>query len=325
MYLAVVAAKELPKLDSSTAFAITTIAGGKDKTNVTAKALADVSMEKAADNAGAIAFASDETVYAKADIAFKLGEAKYQVRDYETIAMDTTQANLANMMEIKTLGDITGFTFIGAMNPGADWTTADVTALTFTPTYTVTKITDTEVAISGGYKQIQTAAQASAAAAATAAAAANTFKTTYADILAKTTATVTYADLGATKGITAALTAYEALDAAAKALLADEKELLDDLKEAAETPNEVFFTWSDEDGGAFWLGADTDNGFEGVTAKSQVTSFKINDIDLTAKVTVAEGWVGVSGADWEAAGGGEATSYEATAVINGKLYTGSFE
>lgn len=214
MYLAVVAAKEQPKLDGSTAFAITNVTGGKNITNVTATALADVSMEPAANNAGAVAFAaSTETdTIAKADIAFKLDKAVYHIRDYDTLDWNTTQAQLANMVEISTLGGISGFTFIGAMNQNVDWTTANVTALTFTPTYKITKVTETETA-TGGYKQIQTAAAAAAAEAAATAASVSAFTTTHADVvalLADTTA-VEGTDAELTK-INAAIAAFEALD-----------------------------------------------------------------------------------------------------------------
>jgi hypothetical protein len=57
------------------------------------------------------------------------------------------------------------------------------------------------------------------------------FTTTYADVLELTTSTVTYEDL---EDVNAALTAYNGLSAEAKAELADEKELLDALAEAAE-------------------------------------------------------------------------------------------
>jgi hypothetical protein len=59
------------------------------------------------------------------------------------------------------------------------------------------------------------------------------FKTTYATILAKTTATVEASDLAT---IEAALAAYGDLTAEAKALLITEKDLLDELKAAAEAP-----------------------------------------------------------------------------------------
>ena len=82
-------------------------------------------------------------------------------------------------------------------------------------------------------EEIKAAEEADAAATAEA----NTFKTTHATILGKTTETVTSSDLPA---ITAALTAYEELSDAAKAKLVDgEKSLLDALKAKAEEPQYI--------------------------------------------------------------------------------------
>ena len=82
-------------------------------------------------------------------------------------------------------------------------------------------------------EEIKAAEEADAAATAEA----NTFKTTHATILGKTTETVTSSDLPA---ITAALAAYEELSDAAKAKLVDgEKSLLDALKAKAEEPQYI--------------------------------------------------------------------------------------
>lgn len=154
MYLAVVGSAAAPKEDASTAFAVNVKDGANDH-NATAAKLADVSMSAA--SGGEVAF-SKGADYANAEIAFKLGKSTYAVQDGQTIDWDTDQEALAGKMEITALGDITGFTFTGKMNTGADWTTADVDSLTFTPVYTITDVTGNEVATtSGGYKQIDTA------------------------------------------------------------------------------------------------------------------------------------------------------------------------
>lgn len=303
MYLAVVAAKELPKMgDGSTAFGITEVTGGKDITNVTKKALADISMEKAASDAGAVAFtAGTGDTYAKADIAFKLGKAEYKIRDYDNITWETTQADLAKMTEIKTLGDITGFTFIGAMNPNVDWTTANVTALTFTPTYTVSKITDKEEAVTGGYKQIKTADQISAEADVEATTAANNFKSTYETLLAKTTETVAYEDLD---DINTALDALEALSEAAQGKLTAEKATLEGLKTAAAAKAFTDATCHGEwEGEKLWLAADADTGFASDTVTVEVKG-KTGDFTAFTNFTYSDGWVGIEWSAIETAIGG---------------------
>lgn len=67
---------------------------------------------------------------------------------------------------------------------------------------------------------------------------ANQFKTDYATILSKTTATVTSADLD---DINAALSKYDKLSEGAKALLTEEKTLLDNLKAKADTATGLTF------------------------------------------------------------------------------------
>lgn len=159
MYVAIVGSKAAPKDNSETpaAFEVTPVAGGANTINATNAALADVTMEAA--SGGAAVFVADETAYATSKIAFKLGKTKYAVQDNESIDWTTTQAQLASKMEYDTLGDVTGFTFTGAMNKAADWTKADVSSLTFTPIYSVTDVTGDEVATTdGGYKQIDVAA-----------------------------------------------------------------------------------------------------------------------------------------------------------------------
>lgn len=221
MYLAIVGSTNAPKTLADAAFEVTEVASGKNTENASADNLCDVAMTAA--SSGAVVFASDTSKYALAETAFSLGAATYDVQDDQTIDFTTTQSTLAGKMEMTVLGDVTGFTLVGAMNKNADWTKADVSALSFAPVYSVTDATGEETA-AGGYKQVQTAAAAAVATA-------NTFKTTHATILAKTAETVAYEDLDA---IEAALDAYDALDAAVKANLTEEKALLEGLKTAAE-------------------------------------------------------------------------------------------
>lgn len=153
MYLALVASGAAPKTLSGDAFAVETVASGANTENATAANLSDVDMTPA--TSGSVAFAKDETYYAFAETAFSLKKATYDVQDDKTIDFTTTQEQLAASMEITGLGDVTGFTLVGAMNPDADWTKADVSTLSFAPVYSVTDATGEEVA-AGGYKQVKT-------------------------------------------------------------------------------------------------------------------------------------------------------------------------
>ena len=168
MYLAVAPASAAVTKGYETAFAdeaytvteVTyAIAAGDDGVkahNITAKSLADVDMTAA--TAGIQAFEDN-----KATIAYQLGAAEYELQTNKNPDFTTTQAQMAELVQPKTLGDITGFTFVGAMNPQVDWTKVNVTALKITPTYEIVDIDGTEEAIaSAGYGQIEPFAEASA-------------------------------------------------------------------------------------------------------------------------------------------------------------------
>jgi len=132
---------------SSTAFGIT-----DGVSNVTGALLADVVMTAA--TGGAQAFKTGETKTESA-IAFTLGKGVYELKSDAHPSFDTTQAQFAAMVQPKTLGDIVGFTFTGAMNTDADWTKADLTAISITPTYEINEADGTETAVTGGgYNQI---------------------------------------------------------------------------------------------------------------------------------------------------------------------------
>jgi len=132
---------------SSTAFGIT-----DGVSNVTGALLADVVMTAA--TGGAQAFKTGETKTESA-IAFTLGKGVYELKSDAHPSFDTTQAQFAAMVQPKTLGDIVGFTFTGAMNTDADWTKADLTAISITPTYEIDEADGTETAVTGGgYNQI---------------------------------------------------------------------------------------------------------------------------------------------------------------------------
>ncbi|MCR4651625.1 MAG: InlB B-repeat-containing protein [Lachnospiraceae bacterium] len=121
--------------------------------NVVAATLGDILMETAAAGTWKT-FAADETVKAKADIAYKLTEARFAIKDGEIVDFNTTQSQLGQKIEITALGGVAGFTITGAINPNADWTDADASAITFTPTYTWGDVTDEEVAVEGAYNQV---------------------------------------------------------------------------------------------------------------------------------------------------------------------------
>lgn len=158
MYLAVAGGgAAIAKSRDNTAFAV-----ANGASNVTAALLADVAMT--AEDGGAQAFAAGGDGLASTSIAFTLGAAEYALKSGSTPMFDTTQTAFAAMVEAKELGDIVGFTFIGAMNKNADWTKANLSAITITPTYEFEDATGEETAVTGGaYNQIEAGASAAAA------------------------------------------------------------------------------------------------------------------------------------------------------------------
>lgn len=120
---------------------------------ITAAELSDVTMTTA--TAGIQAFAEGTTNKADASIAYKLGKATYALKEGEKIDFSTTQADLANKLEMSAIGGVAGFTLTGAVNADADWTTADTTAILITPTYTITDATGSETAVENTYNQVK--------------------------------------------------------------------------------------------------------------------------------------------------------------------------
>jgi hypothetical protein len=169
-------------------------------------------------------------------------------------------------------------------------------------------------------KNTPTPEEAEAAAETAAIEAANAFKTTYATILAKTAETVTYDDLAADNGITAALTAYAGLDEAVKAKLTSEKALLDSLKTAAEakaiTDAAAYGLWDDT---TIWLAKASDAGFEGDTVTVQVTKDGSTWVTLdSSKYTYDnDKWIQVEYANIASAAGGDPTITSYIRVIDG--------
>ncbi len=156
--------------------------------------------------------------------------------------------------------------------------------------------------------------------------AANTFKSTYAEVLALTTETVEYEDL---EDVNAALTAYAALDAAVKAKLTTEKALLDGLKTAAEaketTEEAAGVVFVD---GAYWLGKTASVGFDTEVSPTEVTLKCGNNaaVDVTSAATVVNDsgyWVSVTWDAAEALGLQDGTTYVMTAKIGTVIYTGT--
>jgi hypothetical protein len=121
---------------------------------VTAALLADVDMTAA--TSGVQAFANN-----KAELVYKLNAAEYELKDGETFDFTTAQSAVAAKMQPSALGDIVGFTFIGAMNPNVDWTKAKITALSIAPTYKIEDVDGTETVLTGagaGYHVVGEAA-----------------------------------------------------------------------------------------------------------------------------------------------------------------------
>jgi hypothetical protein len=159
MYLAVVGAKEKitqNRAASPTAFAFN---DGAVTDNITDAFLADVDMTVSTNNAGAVAFTKGTTNVADAEISFKLEKAVYEMKT-ETTAADWSTTDMTTLLKGKTLGDVVGFKFIGAMNENVDWSKANLSAIAIAPTYEIEDVDGTEN-LEGGYHQIGGAAAAS--------------------------------------------------------------------------------------------------------------------------------------------------------------------
>ena len=128
---------------------------------ITAGQLADVTMTAATGTSLRKFEAGEEgaAYKAKASIAYKLGEATYSVKAGEILDFDTTQAQLADKLEMSALGGVAGFTITGSINADADWTKADANAIVFTPVYEWEDANGKETAVSGGYNQVTLAAK----------------------------------------------------------------------------------------------------------------------------------------------------------------------
>lgn len=138
--------------DLGTYYEATTTIG----TEITAAELSDVTMTKA--TAGVQAFKKGTTNKADASIAYSLGAATYTLKNGESIDFDTTQEQLASKLEMSAIGGVAGFTLTGAVNADADWSEADATAITITPTYAITDPIGTEATVENTYNQINQAA-----------------------------------------------------------------------------------------------------------------------------------------------------------------------
>ncbi len=135
--------------DIGTYYEATTVIG----TEISAAELSDVTMTKA--TLGNQVFAKGSSNQAETSIAYSLGKATYALKDGETIDFTTTQADLANKLEISILGGVAGFTLTGAVNADADWSEADAASITITPTYTIATATGSEANVdSGAYNQV---------------------------------------------------------------------------------------------------------------------------------------------------------------------------
>lgn len=125
---------------TGTPFAVTGADGSKTD-NATAVNLANVKMTPATAGLAVFATASGDDVTPKndayANIGFKLTQATYSLKTAGSVDFDTTQSELADLMEMSALGQVTGFTIKGDMNTNTDWTKANISAINITPIYTV--------------------------------------------------------------------------------------------------------------------------------------------------------------------------------------------
>lgn len=130
---------------------------------ISADELADVTMTQSTASGGTVAFATGTTNKADAKFAFKLASAGYTVKKGEIIDFSTTMAQLGDKLELSSVSGVAAFTLTGAINPDANWTKSEASAITITPTYKIEDATGDETA-SGGYNQIAVAPPAPVAA-----------------------------------------------------------------------------------------------------------------------------------------------------------------
>lgn len=124
------------------------------KSTVTSALLSDVDMTAAEGGLQAFMPGDDD---GNASIAYKLNKAVYELTADAVLDFGTTSADMADMVQPKTLGSIVGFKFVGAMNENADWTKAKLSAIKITPTYEVDDADGTETDYEGGgFNQITT-------------------------------------------------------------------------------------------------------------------------------------------------------------------------
>ncbi len=260
IYLYVAPASAAPTTSADAAFEASGDAGAKTD-NATAENLADVKMTAA--TTAAVPFAAAASTPkndAFANIGFKLTKATYSLKTAGSVDFDTTQDELAEKMEMSTLGQVTGFTIGGKMNTNTDWTKANISAINITPIYTVAAA-GTEAAV------------ASTAGVITLAAATDTAEP----------------DKPAAGGSESAVKTGVAavLSAGGKAYLA-----LHGVADAAFTVN--------------------------------ATRLVVNNVDVTAKAVLMNGYVGVSAADLQAAGVVVTGELVATYTVDGVNYTATY-
>jgi hypothetical protein len=146
---------------------------------------------------------------------------------------------------------------------------------------------------------------------------ASAFTTKYATILAKTAETVTFEDLAAENGITAALAEYDELDAAVKAKLTEAKATLDALETAAlakqYTDEDAHGEWA---GNQLWLAVDSNTGFASDTVTVEVKG-ATGDWAAFTSFTYSDNWVGIEWDDIEDAVGSDNASPYSVRVTDG--------
>jgi hypothetical protein len=227
IFLYVTPATAQPTLNdgNSTAFAVTTGEGGAKTENASAANLANVAMTAAAEAKG-IAFAGGTKNDAFANIGFALDKSTYALKAGESIGFETTQAEIADKLELSAFGttSISGFTFKGEMNQNTVWTEANISSISITPTYVIeAKGDEAAVADTHGMVTLEAAediAEPDKPMTADGVAAA-AFKTAHATVLELTAETVT-GDAEELEAIEAAITAFAALSEDVQAILAAE-------------------------------------------------------------------------------------------------------
>lgn len=270
-------------------------------TEIMASELGDITMDK---STAPIVYEAG-TGTSKADVAYSLPQATYNLKADQFLDFSTSTADVEDKFEMTAIGGISGFTFSGVMNTNAAWSELTTKTFTVVPTYEFDDATGLEEKVTTGLNQIE-------------AEAANytvTYNANYAGA-DPATATESVAAGSNPTGVSTEITALKTregytfqgwFDAASDGEEVDVTELTGTATVYAHWEEEAPPAPEYEEGVAAVLTAGGKaylalHGVDDAPFANAATSVIVNDIDVTEKAVLMNGYVGVSAADLAAAG-----------------------